>query len=79
MTNLKMVFYSEFDGVETRFTWPNEEVYQEVKSFLEGIGVQLGAISGNGPPEGGFGYIEIEEQYDALCDFTHKLKAKEQL
>jgi len=25
---------------------------------------------------GKFGYIETEEQYDALCDFTHKLKAK---
>jgi hypothetical protein len=76
MTNLKMVLYTETDGVETRFTWPNEQVYQEVKRFLDGIGVHLHPITS---PVGEFGYIETEEQYDALCDFTRKLKAKGQL
>jgi hypothetical protein len=77
MANLKMVLYTAFDGVESRITWKNEEVYRQVKKFLEDMDVQLGPISGNVPTDAEFAYMETEQQYDAMVEFVRSLEKNE--
>lgn len=75
MTNLKMIIYTAFDGAESMITWDNADVYQKVKKFLEEMGVRLDPISsGNASAEAEFAYLETEQQYDAMCEFTKTLK-----
>jgi len=75
MANMKMVLYTAYDGIETRMAWDNEESYRLVKQFLEDMGIDITPIkSGGMPTDAEFAYMETEQQYDALCDFTRALK-----
>ena len=77
MANVQMILYTAYDGIETRITWDNEEMYQLVKQFLENIGLHVSGTSSGAPHmRPAFVYMETEQQYDALCDFTQKLKEK---
>jgi hypothetical protein len=79
MANVQMILYTAYDGIETRITWDNEEVYQLVKQFLENIGLHVSGTSSGAPlTRPAFVYMETEQQYDALCDFSQKLKEKGQ-
>jgi len=77
MANVQMILYTAYDGIETRITWDNEEMYRLVKQFLENIGLHVSGTSSGAPhTRPAFVYMETEQQYDALCDFTQKLKEK---
>ena len=77
MAKVQMILYTAYDGIETRMAWDNEEVYPLVKQFLENMGLHVSGTSSGAPHARlAFVYMETEQQYDALCDFTQRLKEK---
>jgi hypothetical protein len=77
MSNLKMLFYTAFDGAEWAIIWNSQEEYDLVKEFLERRGVVVSGISANGVRVGGnFVYIENEQQLEDLSDYVQSLREK---
>ncbi len=48
MSNLTMIIYSEYDGVESTVVWRNEEQFQQVKKFLQGLGLHVSGATSEG-------------------------------
>ncbi|MGA8498834.1 MAG: hypothetical protein WB764_25340 [Xanthobacteraceae bacterium] len=78
MSNLTMIIYSEYDGVESTVVWRNEEQFQQVKKFLQGMGLHVSGVTSEGErTRAAFVYMKTEQQYKAMCEFSHSLEENE--
>jgi hypothetical protein len=74
---LTMLFYTAFDGGETTVVWDSEEMYQQIKKFLEDMGLYVSeTLSGGARTKPAFVYVKNEHQIDAMCEYSRTLKEK---
>jgi hypothetical protein len=77
MSNLTMIVYSEYDGVESTIVWRNEEQFQQVIKFLEDMGLHVSGTTSDGErTRPAFVYVKTEQQYKAMCEFSWSLEEK---
>jgi hypothetical protein len=76
MSNLEMLIYTAFNGVETTVTWANQDEYQAVKKFFEDAGASVMSISSNVPTDAEYVYVENREQIQGLNEFVESLRQK---
>jgi hypothetical protein len=74
MSNLEMLIYTAFNGVESTVTWANQDEYQAVKKFFEDAGASVMSISSNVPTGAEFVYVEKKEQIQGLNEFVKSLR-----
>jgi hypothetical protein len=75
MSNLAMIVYSEYDGVESTIEWRNEEQFQQVKKFLEDMGLHVTETLLDGErTKPAFVYMKTEQQYKAMSEFSWSLE-----
>ena len=76
MSNLEMLIYTAFNGVESTVTWANQGEYQAVKKFFEDAGASVMSISSNVPTDAEFVYVEKKEQIQGLSEFVKSLRQR---
>jgi hypothetical protein len=78
MSNLTMIIYSEYDGVESTIVWRNELQFQQIKKFLEDMGLHVSGVTSEGErTRPAFVYMKTEQQYKAMCEFSKSLEENE--
>jgi hypothetical protein len=79
MSNLEMLIYTAFNGIETTVRWRNEREFDAVKKFLTEIGAHVMGISENNKPTGEvFVDVETKEQVESLRQFVESFRQESQ-
>lgn len=75
MSNLEMVIYTAFNGIETTVRWRNEREFDAVKEFLKEKGAHvMGIYENNKPTDGVFVDVNTKQQMEALNEFVKSLR-----
>lgn len=79
MSNLEMVIYTAFNGMETTGRFRNEREFAAVRNFFTEKGARVTSIYENDKPTGGvYVYVETEEQMEAVSEFVKSLRQESQ-